>query len=138
MSVVRQYTPISGPKTLGYMDLMIKLYPHGKMSSHLHRLQADFEKGQEVQAEFRGPYGLFTYQANRYADLLMIAAGTGVAPMAQVIEHIMKNEDVDMTRVRLLFCCRKYEDILLKDRLDDWRRRWNFSVCYVLRYVGLE
>lgn len=64
----------------------------------------------------------------------MVAAGTGIAPMVQVIQKILA-DNTDDTRIRLLYSCRQYDDILLKNRVEDWQRFWNFSVCYFLSKV---
>ena len=65
----------------------------------------------------------------------MLAAGTGIAPMFQVIKAIVDNED-DYTRIKLIYSCRKVEDILLKDKLDDCKQFWNFTVLYCLTKVN--
>jgi cytochrome-b5 reductase len=48
----------------------------------------------------------------------MIAGGTGITPMLQVIRAIMKNPD-DNTEVWLIFANKTEEDILLRKELDD-------------------
>ncbi len=65
----------------------------------------------------------------------MLAAGTGIAPMIQIVQRVLKDEEEE-TRIRLLFSCKTYENILLKDRLDDYSRNWNFSVKYFLSQVN--
>ncbi|KAA8535070.1 hypothetical protein F0562_030073 [Nyssa sinensis] len=37
--VIRPYTPISDPDSKGYFDLLIKVYPEGKMSQHFASLK---------------------------------------------------------------------------------------------------
>ena len=66
----------------------------------------------------------------------MLAAGTGVAPMIQVIRHIVHNEEED-TFVRLLYACRTYKDLLLREELNQLAAFWNFTVLYVLSQVRL-
>ncbi|XP_011622802.1 NADH-cytochrome b5 reductase-like protein isoform X2 [Amborella trichopoda] len=51
-----------------------------------------------------------------YFDL-MIAGGTGITPMLQVIEAILKNPD-DNTQISLLYANISPDDILLKEKLD--------------------
>jgi len=67
--------------------------------------------------------------------LVLIAAGTGIAPMMQIIQSILENEE-DETIVRLLFACKCHSDILLKKQLDEWSYFWNFSVLYILSQVN--
>ena len=66
----------------------------------------------------------------------MLAAGTGIAPMMQVIRHIVHNEGED-TFVRLLYACRTYKDVLLREELNQLTAFWNFTVLYVLSQVRL-
>ena len=70
----------------------------------------------------------------QYSHILLLAAGTGIAPMIQVIRHIVNNED-DETFIRLLYACRDYEDILMKADIDEWTSCWNFTVLYALSQV---
>ncbi|VDK84973.1 unnamed protein product [Cylicostephanus goldi] len=48
----------------------------------------------------------------------MIAGGTGITPMLQIITAILKNVD-DKTRISLLFGNQSEEDILCRKELDD-------------------
>lgn len=64
----------------------------------------------------------------------MLCVGTGIAPMAQLIQTILNNED-DESVITLLYGCRTYKDILLKSQLDDWSRYWNFTCTYYLSQV---
>lgn len=102
--VVRPYTPISSDDDLGFVELMIKVYfanthpkfpDGGKMTQYLENLKP----GDKI--DFRGPSGLLTYEGNgvfttkadkksdpvkrKYKKVGMIAGGSGVTPMLQVI-----------------------------------------------------
>jgi len=62
----------------------------------------------------------------------MIAGGTGITPMLQVINTILSNPR-DVTEVSLIFANIAHEDILLKERLDALTAKHkNFKVHYVL------
>ncbi|XP_014670382.1 PREDICTED: NADH-cytochrome b5 reductase-like [Priapulus caudatus] len=124
-TLTRQYTPISGVSERGYFDVIIKLYPHGKMS----RFVKTWNVGDTI--EWRGPFGEFLYKANSYRRVVMIAGGTGITPMMQVIPQILDNDE-DETFVRLIYSNRDYDGVLLKSRLDSRKDMWNFTVLYVL------
>ena len=66
----------------------------------------------------------------------MLAAGTGIAPMLQVIQGIVANE-LDETFIHLVYSNQRYDDILMKDILDEMKAYWNFSVLYILTRVSL-
>lgn len=61
----------------------------------------------------------------------MIAAGTGITPMAQIIQTILDIEDED-TLITLLYACRTFEEILIKKQVNKWTDHWNFTVRYYL------
>ncbi|GMN63942.1 hypothetical protein TIFTF001_033012 [Ficus carica] len=109
--VVRPYTPISDPDSKGYFDLLIKVYPEGKMSQHF----ASLKPGDVV--EVKGPIEKLRYSPNMKKHIGMIAGGTGITPMLQVIEAILRNPD-DNTQVSLLYANVSPDDILLKQKLD--------------------
>ncbi|XP_014507143.1 NADH-cytochrome b5 reductase-like protein [Vigna radiata var. radiata] len=109
--VVRPYTPISDPESKGYFDLLIKVYPEGKMSQHF----ASLKPGDVV--EVKGPIEKLRYTPNMKKQIGMIAGGSGITPMLQVIEAILKNPD-DKTQVSLLYANVSPDDILLKQKLD--------------------
>lgn len=128
-AINRQYTPINLICSKGYFELLIKIYPDGVMSQYLQTLKP----GTEV--EFRGPFGQFSMQQIvKFPRLFLLAAGTGIAPLSCVIESILDNED-DETFVHLLFACRHYGDILMKEELHDWLDFWNFSSLCCLSQV---
>ncbi|KAK4481199.1 hypothetical protein RD792_012081 [Penstemon davidsonii] len=109
--IIRPYTPISDPDSKGYFDLLIKVYPEGKMSQHFSSL-----KPGDV-LEVKGPIEKLRYSPNMKKHIGMIAGGTGITPMLQIIDAILKNPD-DNTQVSLLYANISPDDILLKKKLD--------------------
>lgn len=74
----------------------------------------------------------------QYSHIGLLACGTGIAPMIQVIRAILENEEED-TFIRLVYACRTQHDIMLKrELLDDWTSHWNFSVLYALSKASQE
>ncbi|KAJ5489732.1 NADH-cytochrome b5 reductase 1 [Penicillium diatomitis] len=129
--VVRSYTPISSDNEAGYFDLLVKAYPQGNISKHLTELKI----GQTMKV--RGPKGAMVYTPNMCRHIGMIAGGTGITPMLQVIEAIIRNRPRnggnDTTKVDLIFANVNPEDILLKDKLDKLAQEdAQFNVYYVL------
>jgi len=123
---VRQYTPISTEDTLGEFDLLIKSYPDGKMSKHITSLKV----GDSL--DFKGPFPKFPYEANSKKAIGMVAGGTGITPMLQVIKKVLANPR-DKTELRLIFANETEADILLKAELDGLAQLYpNFKVYYTL------
>uniref|UniRef100_A0A8C1Y817 Cytochrome b5 reductase 1 n=1 Tax=Cyprinus carpio TaxID=7962 RepID=A0A8C1Y817_CYPCA len=123
---VRPYTPVSSDDDKGFVDLVVKIYfknvhpkfpEGGKMSQYLESLRI----GDVI--DFRGPGGLLEYkgqgqfaiQADKKTPaetktvrtLGLIAGGTGITPMLQLIQHDEMTE----------------KDILLKDDLEEIQAR---------------
>ena len=129
--VVRSYTPISSDQDPGYFDLLIKSYPTGNISKHI----ASMKIGQTLRV--KGPKGAMVYTPNLVRHFGMIAGGTGITPMLQIIRAIIRgrprNGGNDRTEVDLIFANVNPDDILLKEDLDALAKEDDgFRVHYVL------
>ena len=129
--VVRSYTPISSDENPGYFDLLIKSYPQGNISKHMGTLKI----GDTMKV--KGPKGAMVYAPGLVKRFGMIAGGTGITPMLQIIRAIVRgrprNGGSDNTEVDLIFANVNYEDILLKEDLDALAKEDpGFRVYYVL------
>eukprot|EP00752_Nemacystus_decipiens_P004835 g4399.t1 len=149
-TVTRSYTPTSSDLNLGHVDFVIKVYrPNveprfpdgGKMSMHLERLKI----GDTV--DMRGPKGSLTYlgmgnfRIRRRDDrqvrrLGMMAGGTGITPMLQIISAVMR-EGGGMGRSKmemgLIFANKSEDDILLRGMIEKLAaENPNFKFHYTL------
>jgi nitrate reductase (NAD(P)H) len=123
--VMRAYTPVSVNADKSVFDLLIKVYfkgtdPEfplgGAMSQHLDSLR----EGDTV--DVKGPLGHIAYLGRGAFDIssakvratrvAMIAGGTGITPMFQLIRAMLDDAE-DTTRIWLLYANRSEEDILL-------------------------
>ena len=149
--VIRPYTPVTSDDEIGYFDLVIKVYfknvhpkfpEGGQMSQHLN----DMEIGDSI--DIRGPSGHLTYlgkgtfkvtDSNKPPKFMdckqvgMIAGGTGITPMLQIIKAILKDKDDD-TKMSLLFANQTEDDILLREELERVEKENSdrFSLWYTL------
>ncbi|KAK3907454.1 NADH-cytochrome b5 reductase 2 [Frankliniella fusca] len=148
----RVYTPVSSDDDKGIMDMVIKLYrPNaafpagGKMSAVLDELRV----GDVLEA--RGPVGRFWYRGrgklafkksrkeagpsifHEAKRMVMLAGGSGITPMLQLIKHVLKDPEDD-TQLELLFANKSEEDIMLRDQLDELAARHpdQFKVWYTV------
>jgi len=126
-NVIRPYTPLSRPNQKGSLDLAVKTYPEGKMSKHI----ASLKVGDSL--DFKGPILKTSYKPNQFDSIGMVAGGTGIAPMLQVVDEILANP-ADKTKVSLLFGNQTESDILLKPEIDARAKAHpgRFSVHYVV------
>lgn len=153
--VVRPYTPISSDEDIGFFELVVKIYfkntnerfpDGGKMSQHLESLSI----GDTIDVS--GPKGRITYLGNgkfsvkenvkatetfRQAKQLgLIAGGTGITPMLQVVRAILTNPE-DTTKVSLLFANQTENDILVRDILEKYLEQYptRFNLWYTLDHA---
>ncbi|KAH8654945.1 cytochrome b5 reductase-like protein [Tricladium varicosporioides] len=126
--ISRSYTPVSNNSDPGELRLIIKCYPNGELTGkYLQHLNV----GDEV--EIRGPKGAMRYRKGMVREIGMVAGGTGITPMYQLIRAICE-DPTDKTHVSLLYGNKSEPDILLRDQLDEFARKYpeNFEVHYVL------
>jgi len=118
--VIREYTPISTwneLKETSKMDLLIKLYPDGKMSQSLAAAQhgAKFFMGPPKRT-ISSSFFLGIPDDINYA---CIAGGTGITPFLQMIQFIetrLQSKE-KAPKLTLLYSNKKVQDVLLKDKL---------------------
>jgi len=134
----RSYTPTTGNDTPGTVTFVIKVYKAGvhpkfpdggKMSQHLDSLKI----GDTV--DMRGPKGHMTYHKNgaftvhpmlkkdpdekRTAKHFgMIAGGTGITPMLQIIHAALRDEPNSDVTCSLLYANQTEDDILVREELE--------------------
>ncbi|POS78803.1 oxidoreductase NAD-binding domain-containing protein [Diaporthe helianthi] len=125
--VLRPYTPTSDEDAKGFMELIVKKYPNGPMSTHMH----DMVPGQRL--DFKGPLPKYPWTENKHEHIALVAGGTGVTPMYQLCRAIFNNPN-DKTKVTLVFGNVSEEDILLKKEFQDLENTYpqRFRAFYLL------
>lgn len=129
--IMRSYTPISTNSVKGYFDLLVKAYPQGNISKYISELKL----GDKIKV--RGPKGAFKYEPNMVKHLSMIAGGSGITPMYQILQAIASNPD-DSTTASLIFANVNEEDIFLRDELLKLAEHPRIDVHYVLNNPPAE
>uniref|UniRef100_A0ACD5WKI3 Uncharacterized protein n=1 Tax=Avena sativa TaxID=4498 RepID=A0ACD5WKI3_AVESA len=125
--VIKPYTPTTLDSDLGNFQLVIKMYPQGRMSHHFREMKV----GDYMSV--KGPKGRFKYQVGQVRAFGMLAGGSGITPMFQVARAILENPN-DKTKVHLIYANVTTEDILLKEELDSLAKEYpdRFKIYYVL------
>ncbi|ODV89297.1 hypothetical protein CANCADRAFT_14593, partial [Tortispora caseinolytica NRRL Y-17796] len=111
-NVIRPYTPVTEVDTKGHLDLVIKHYEGGRMSSHIFQLK----EGDTLS--FKGPIPKIPVESNTFKHIVMIAGGTGITPMFQVAQSLVKDPK-SKTKIDLLYGNLTPQDIILKKELDE-------------------
>ena len=153
-AVQRSYTPVSDSATLGEIHLVIKVYRSGvhpkfpdggKMSQHLDALKVGeciLVKGPKGHLEWQG-HGQFSVKPlgkpleNRScSQIAMMAGGTGITPMLQILHAIFQSSDGNdtTTRVKLIYANQTVDDILVREELEALERDFGdrFSLWYTV------
>jgi len=128
MPVMRPYTPISAGDEPGYLSFLVKKYPNGKGSGHMHSLAPGQTLNVRAIAELE-------YKPNQYSDLTVIAGGAGITPFLQLIRTVFNNS-ADKTKVNLVYANSTEQDILLKSEFDELQRKYpdRFRASYVVAH----
>jgi cytochrome-b5 reductase len=110
-AVVRPYTPTNTDDAKGYFDLLVKKYDAGAMSAHIHSLKP----GDTL--DVKGPIVKYPLAPNQHQKIAMIAGGTGITPMLQILNKLLGSPE-DKTQLTLIFGNVSEKDILLQKELD--------------------
>lgn len=133
--VQRSYTPVTDNATRGVVSIVVKVYKPlppkfpegGKMSQHLDGLKIGdtiLVKGPKGHTEWEG-VGHFTVkplgkpvQKRHSRQIGMMAGGTGITPMLQVLHHIFNDPDDTKTKVKMIYANQTEDDILVRRELE--------------------
>ncbi|OQS02248.1 nitrate reductase [Thraustotheca clavata] len=118
----RAYTPVSAQDQKHTFDIIVKVYPDGIVSSHL----ANLSIGSVVR--MIGPQGTFGYSNvgeitvssiayQNIKHIAMIAGGSGITPLLQLIRAVMQSKKRDPTKLSLINCNRSQDYVIAKTSL---------------------
>ena len=111
----RSYSISSAPAA-AQLELLVDYVADGEVSPYLTR-----EARVGDRFELRGPIGgYFIWTATYGGPLLLIAGGSGIAPLASILAYRAKAGRGVATR--LLYSVRTALDIVFKERLEAWKR----------------
>lgn len=132
-SIVRPYTPVTTEEESqknGYFELVIKKYQNGPMSTHITSL-----KPGDI-LNLKGPGLKLNMDQDNRTQIGMIAGGTGITPMLQVIRHVLDPKNIlqKNKKISLIFANVEERDILLKKELDHFASLYpdRFKIYYTL------
>ena len=112
----RSYSFATSPSPTGQVSFFIKHVPHGLVSSAVNTLDLT---DQTVWLD--GPIGNF-YLRPTDKPLLLIAGGSGLAPIMSMLEHAL-TENIQ-NPVTLLFGARTQSDLYMLDRIKEIQSQW--------------
>jgi len=130
--VFRPYTPVNDLDQRGVLELVVKKYPGGKASSHLHSLDV----GDALTVRGPLPPSHWTIPKDQ-KNILMIAGGAGITPIFSLAKGILSNP-ADQTRIQLLWGVNGTRDIVLRSELEDLQKRYSDRLHVTYAVSGPE
>ncbi len=116
--VFRAYSIASSPENKDYIELLVGYVPGGIATTYIHQ---HLKEGDIVN--LNGPHGDFFYQDNREKEMVMVGAGTGMAPILSIL-RFMRDNEIDR-KIKFYFGARTPEDLFLLDEINGFYE--NFS-----------
>lgn len=114
--VVRSYSIANAPRRDGLISLLVTQVPGGQMSGWVHEV---LHPGGRVLLS--GPYGSFTAPPGESGPALLLAGGSGLAPVRGLAEAALRRRRHG--QVVLFFSARTQRDLIDDERFRSWQRR---------------
>lgn len=109
------FGPLSSPYEKRHMEIAVR-NTGGIVTNFLHSLK----EGEEI--EVRGPFGNgFPLDFMIGKDIVAATGGCGIPPISSLLDLIAENRD-KFGRVYLLYGAKNPEEILLKDKMEEWKK----------------
>lgn len=110
--VYRAYSISSAPSEKNLIELLIGYVPDGICTTYVHQ---HLQVGDTVQ--INGPHGDFYYDEDSDNDMIMVAAGTGMAPILSILKY-MKNNDIKR-KATFYFGAKTPDDLFFLDYFEE-------------------
>ena len=109
-TIIRPYSIASPPSRPEVVTLLFNLVPGGPGSTYLFGLK----EGDETR--FKGPTGAFYLRDDLMRDHLLVATGTGIAPLRSMLRTLFEREAAG--QVTLYWGLRSQRDLYYQDELE--------------------
>ncbi|MGY3776919.1 NADH:ubiquinone reductase (Na(+)-transporting) subunit F [Helcococcus sueciensis] len=106
----RAYSIASSANDHGHIELLIGQVLEGRVSTYVHKILKEGDKATLV-----GPFGDFYYSDDDSEEIIMVAAGTGFAPIRSILYHMLDNDI--KKKARFYFGARTKDDLFLLDEM---------------------
>ena len=115
----RSYSMARAPHVDGPLELHIRHMPGGVFTDHVFGAGATQMKEREIM-RLEGPFGSFFLREDSDKPIVLLASGTGFAPIKAMVEHM---QHVGMTRpVRLYWGGRRPRDLYMDELARSWEQ----------------
>jgi ferredoxin-NADP reductase len=114
---LRSYSIASAPGDPRRLLIIVDIVPGGPGSRYFQELRA----GDPIS--FQGPYGAFCLRDDTGRDLVLVATGTGIAPVRGILQDLCERGDMDRS-IALFHGCRHREDLIFHEEFEELARRY--------------
>jgi Na+-transporting NADH:ubiquinone oxidoreductase subunit F len=114
---LRSYSIASPPTDPTRLLLIVDIAPAGPGARYFQELKA----GDDLL--FQGPYGAFCLRPDTDRDLILVATGSGIAPVRGMLRDLCDQRDMDRAIV-LFFGCRHREDLIFHEEFVELARQY--------------
>ncbi|WP_025139827.1 2Fe-2S iron-sulfur cluster-binding protein [Achromobacter sp. DH1f] len=127
----RSFSMASAPAG-NLVDFHVRRIPGGRYTDHwLGQAQAG------APLEIEAPLGVFSYHEEDWRPMIMLATGTGIAPIKAILESLLDNDDCPP--VTLYWGMRTEADLYLRQEIESWAGRlYEFNFVPVLSRAGAD
>ena len=109
----RAFSIANSPSNDEYLELHLRLVSGGKFTDHVFN-----EMKEKALVRIEGPYGTFHIRENSNRPLILVAGGTGFAPIKAMLEQLI--EQADTRPVHLYWGAREKVDLYRTDLAEKW------------------
>lgn len=113
-SAFRSYSIATAPDEKGILKFLVRMVPNGYASTYVHNYLKEGDTLSMV-----GPFGEF-YLRDSHKDIIMIAGGSGMAPMRSILKHMVHHKSP--RRIHFFFGGHDEEDLFYKEEMDEMMR----------------
>ncbi|MBP6019036.1 MAG: 2Fe-2S iron-sulfur cluster binding domain-containing protein [Burkholderiaceae bacterium] len=126
----RSFSMASSAVNGNLVDFHVRQIPGGHFTQ---QLLTALPAGSALNIEM--PLGTFCYHEDDWRPLVMVANGTGLAPIKAILESLLDNDDCPP--VSLYWGMRTEEELYLRDEIESWKNRlYEFNFVPVLSKGG--
>ncbi len=118
LDVIRAYSIASDPKDTQNIELIVRLVPKGLATTFVHRAMLTGDK-----IILTGPYGDFYLREDSDRDMIMIAGGSGKAPIRSILYRL---KDLGMPRkVKYFFGAKSKRDLYYSEEFEQLEKEFD-------------
>jgi len=138
-AIIRPYSPTSSSTEVGFFEIVVKIYSDGVMGQYLDNLAIGDTidvKGPTGHVHYDRPSHITVRRLRKttffdFTTINMIAGGTGLTPMYQVIQKVI-TDPFDKTKIKMIYGNRTEDDILCREDLEKFRQVANVDIVFTI------